>query len=31
MREVISSAVHTLGYIALTGVAVWLLFRFVPG
>jgi hypothetical protein len=30
MREVISSAFYTAGYIAMGGVAVWLIFQFAP-
>jgi len=30
MREIVAAAVHTIGYIVITGAAVWLIFRFVP-
>jgi hypothetical protein len=30
MRDVIQAAVHTAGYVLLTGMAVWLAFQFAP-
>lgn len=30
MREVLTAAAHTAGYILLTGAAVWLALRFLP-
>lgn len=30
MREIIGGAVHTLGYIILTGTAAWLLLTYGP-
>lgn len=30
MRELMDDAIQAIGYAALTGVAVWLLLRFVP-
>ena len=30
MREIIAATAHTVGYIVVTGAAVWLIFTFVP-
>ncbi len=30
MRDVLAATVHTIGYVLITGAAVWLIFRFVP-
>lgn len=30
MRDVINATIQTLGYIALTGSAAWLIFLYVP-
>ncbi len=30
MREIIAAALNTIGYIAIAGAAVWLIFRFAP-
>jgi len=30
MRELMDDAMQAIGYVALTGAAVWLLLRFVP-
>ena len=30
MRELMARTIHTIGYIVLTGGAVWLIFRFAP-
>jgi len=30
MRDIIAATVHTVGYIFITGAAVWLIFTFVP-
>jgi len=30
VRDIIGATIHTIGYVALTTSAVWLIFRYVP-
>lgn len=31
MRDVLTSALQTIGYLALASASIWLMFRYLPG